>query len=197
MDLNHLTAIAPSDGRYGHRTGELRPWFSEFGLIRHRVIVEVRWLQHLAQCSDIPEIKPFSDSANELLDDICDAFSLVDAQRIKDIEGVTNHDVKAVEYFLKDRIGDHEELSAATEFLHFACTSEDINNLSYALMLKGARDAVILPGYREVENAIRELADRYAALSMLSRTHGQPATPTTLGKEMANVAARLERQCLS
>jgi len=194
MEFSHLTAIAPVDGRYGKRTAELRPWFSEYGLVHHRVIVEVRWFQHLAQCPAIPEIKPFSSSANELLDDICEAFSVVDAQRIKDIEGVTNHDVKAVEYYLKDRIGDHEELAGAMEFLHFACTSEDINNLAYALMLKGARDAVILPGYRDVENAIRELAERYASLAMLSRTHGQPATPTTLGKEMANVVARLQRQ---
>lgn len=194
MDLSSLTAISPIDGRYGSKCADLRPIFSEYGLIRHRVLVEVRWLQMLATNPGIPEVPVFSAHANKLLDDIVDHFQEEDAQRVKNIERTTNHDVKAVEYFLKEKITGNAELEAVSEFIHFACTSEDINNLSYALMLREARTQALLPQMDEVIDAIRALAHEHAAQPMLSRTHGQPASPTTLGKEMANVAARLIRQ---
>ena len=194
MDLSSLTAISPIDGRYGTKCVDLRPIFSEYGLIRHRVLVEVRWLQMLAQNPGIPEVPTFGKHANNLLNAIVDKFSEQDAQRVKNIESTTNHDVKAVEYFLKEKIEGNTELEAVSEFIHFACTSEDINNLSYALMLREARSQALLPQMDEVIGAIKTLAKDNADQPMLSRTHGQPASPTTLGKEMANVAARLERQ---
>jgi len=194
MDLSQLTAISPVDGRYGSKTDALRPIFSEYGLIRHRVVVEVRWLQALAAHAAIQEVPVLSSHADSLLNDIVDKFSEQDAQRVKNIESTTNHDVKAVEYFLKEKIAGNAELEAVSEFIHFACTSEDINNLAYALMLREARNQALLPLLDDVIRAISELAQRYADQPMLARTHGQTATPTTVGKEMANVAARLQRQ---
>ena len=194
MDLSQLTAISPVDGRYGSKTETLRPIFSEYGLIRHRVVVEVRWLQALAAHAAIQEVPMLSSHADSLLNDIVDKFSEQDAQRVKNIERTTNHDVKAVEYFLKEKIAGNAELEASSEFIHFACTSEDINNLAYALMLREARNQALLPLLDDVIRAINELAHRYADQPMLARTHGQTATPTTVGKEMANVAARLQRQ---
>jgi len=194
MDLSSLTAISPIDGRYGSKCVDLRSIFSEYGLIRHRVLVEVRWLQMLAEQSAIPEVPALGEHANNILNAIVDKFSEEDAQRVKNIERTTNHDVKAVEYFLKEKIEGNTELEAVSEFIHFACTSEDINNLSYALMLREARSQALLPQMDEVISAIKKLAKENASQPMLSRTHGQPASPTTLGKEMANVAARLERQ---
>ena len=195
MELTELTAISPIDGRYASKTSELRPIFSEFGLIHYRVLVEVRWLQRLAAEPMISEVPALSTHATHLLDQIVEKFSLEDAQRVKNIERTTNHDVKAVEYFLKEKIQGNTELEAISEFIHFACTSEDINNLAYGLMLLAARTQVILPAMDQMIAAVRELAHRYARIPMLSRTHGQPASPTTLGKEMANVAYRLQRQC--
>ena len=194
MELTALTAISPIDGRYASKTAELRPIFSEFGLIRHRVLVEVRWLQALAHHPGIPEIPPLSEAANRLLEGLVQNFTPADAQRVKNIERITNHDVKAVEYLLKEKIAGSAELEAVGEFIHFACTSEDINNLAYGLMLREARVQVLLPQVDEMIDAIARLAHRYADQPMLARTHGQPASPTTLGKEMANVAYRLKRQ---
>ncbi len=194
MDLSSLTAISPVDGRYGSKTADLRPIFSEYGLIRHRVLVEIRWLQQLATRPEIPEVPAFSDHARKILDAIVENFSEDDAQRVKNIERTTNHDVKAVEYFIKEKIAGNAELEAVSEFVHFACTSEDINNLAYALMLREGRNQVLLPQLDEVIEALRKMAHDYAAVPMLSHTHGQPASPTTVGKEMANVAWRLRRQ---
>ncbi len=194
MQLSTLTAVSPIDGRYGGKTEALRPIFSEYGLIHQRVTVEVRWLQALSRHPGIAEVPAFSDAAHAQLDRIVGDFNASDAQRIKEIERTTNHDVKAVEYFLKERIAGNAELEAVSEFIHFACTSEDINNLSHALMLRAGRDQVLLPELDRVIEAIRDLAHAHAGLPMLSRTHGQPASPTTLGKEMANVVARLRRQ---
>ena len=194
MELSALTAISPVDGRYASKTSALRPIFSEYGLIRYRVIVEIRWLQALAQEAGIPEVPAFSAQANSLLDELARTFSLEDAQRVKDIEKTTNHDVKAVEYLLKEKVAGNAEIAKISEFIHFACTSEDINNLSYALMLHDAREEVLLPIMDRIIGAIRDLAVRYADIPLMSRTHGQPASPTTLGKEMANVVARLRRQ---
>ncbi|SIT18284.1 adenylosuccinate lyase [Thalassolituus maritimus] len=193
MELSALTAISPLDGRYGSKTASLRAVFSEFGLIRARVEVEIRWLQRLAEHEAITEVPAFSADTNAQLDAIVANFSEADAQRVKDIEATTNHDVKAVEYFIKEKFADNEELKAVNEFVHFACTSEDINNLSHGLMLKEGRDT-ILPMMQQIADEIRKLAHEQAALPMLSRTHGQTASPSTLGKEMANVVARLERQ---
>ncbi|MCG8537546.1 MAG: adenylosuccinate lyase [Pseudomonadales bacterium] len=194
MELNALTAISPVDGRYGSKTQALRSIFSEYGLIRFRVLVEVRWLQKLAAHEGIAEVPAFSASTQALLNEVVDQFSVEDAQRIKDIERTTNHDVKAVEYFLKEKIAGNDELEAVSEFIHFACTSEDINNLSHGLMLKAGLDEVLLPTLEKIENAITQLAHQYADMPVLSRTHGQTASPSTMGKEMANVAARLRRQ---
>ena len=193
MELSALSAISPIDGRYGSKTTALRPVFSEFGLIRARVEVEIRWLQRLAAHEAITEVPAFSAEANALLDSIVANFSEENALRIKKIEATTNHDVKAVEYFIKEQIAGNAELNAVTEFVHFACTSEDINNLSHALMLKAGRELIVAE-MQAIANAIRALAHEHAAVPMLSRTHGQTASPTTLGKEMANVVARLERQ---
>jgi adenylosuccinate lyase len=194
MELSQLTAISPVDGRYGSKTETLRPIFSEYGLIRHRVVVEVSWLQALARHPDIPEVPPLSVHAGRVLDEIVEKFSEQDAQRVKNIERTTNHDVKAVEYFLKEKIAGNGELEAVSEFIHFACTSEDINNLAYALMLREARNQALLPLLDTVIHEITGLARHYADHPMLARTHGQTASPTTVGKEMANVAARLRRQ---
>jgi len=194
MELTSLTAVSPIDGRYSSKTKDLQPIFSEFGLIRHRVLVEVRWLQQLAASEAIAEVPAFSEHARNLLDGIVENFDIEDAQRVKNIEQTTNHDVKAVEYFLKEKIAGNAELEAVSEFIHFACTSEDINNLSYALMLREARNQVLLPLLDELIDTCRNLAHRYAAIPMLSHTHGQPASPTTVGKEFANVVARFKRQ---
>ncbi len=191
--MNTLTALSPIDGRYASKVDSLRPYLSEFGLIHARVTVEVRWLQTLANHADIHEIQPFSAATNERLDAIIANFSEADAMRIKDIERTTNHDVKAVEYFLKEKIADIDALKDAGEFIHFACTSEDINNLSHALMLKSGRD-VLAQTMQKIIDEIAALAETHADQPMLSRTHGQTASPTTLGKEMANVAYRLHRQ---
>jgi len=194
MDLTPLTAISPIDGRYADKATDLRVIFSEYGLIRHRVMVEIRWLQALAADAGIKEVPALSKHAHEVLERVVDDFSVADAQRVKNIERTTNHDVKAVEYFLKEKIAGNRELEAVSEFIHFACTSEDINNLAYALMLREARSLVILPRMDEIIDVIADLAHKYASQAMLARTHGQPASPTTLGKEMANVVARLRRQ---
>ena len=194
MELTSLTAISPIDGRYGNKVTALQPIFSEFGLIKHRVQVEVRWLQALAAEDKIQEVPNLSDHANNILNNIVEKFSEEDAQRVKNIEKTTNHDVKAVEYFLKEKIAGNEELEAISEFIHFACTSEDINNLSHALMLREGRGQVLLPQMDDVIRAIIGLAHEYADIPMLSRTHGQPASPTPLGKEMANVVHRLRHQ---
>ena len=194
MNLSPLTAISPIDGRYGAKTASLREIFSEFGLIKYRVIVEIRWLQCLAAHPDISEVPPLSGEANALLDELVATFSEADAQRIKDIEKTTNHDVKAVEYFIKERIAANAELNAVTEFVHFACTSEDINNTSHGLMLKAGRDRVLLPAVEGIADTLADMAIAYAAVPMMSRTHGQTASPSTVGKELANVAYRLRRQ---
>lgn len=194
MELSALTAISPVDGRYGSKTTELRGIFSEFGLLKYRVVVEVRWLQALSAESGIPEVPAFDDTSHALLNSIVDGFSEEDAQRIKDIERTTNHDVKAVEYFLKEKVANNPQLNAVNEFIHFACTSEDINNLSHALMLSEARAKVIQPYCQQLVDAIDNLATEYLSVPMMARTHGQPASPTTMGKEMANVKVRLQRQ---
>ncbi len=193
MDLTSLTAISPVDGRYGSKTADLRPVFSEFGLIRARVTVEVRWLQQLAAHPQITEVPALSDEANAILNSLVDNFGETEANRVKEIERTTNHDVKAVEYLIKERIQDNAELAAVSEFVHFACTSEDINNLSHALMLKQGQD-VMLPLMQQLSDEIARLGRDFADQPMLSRTHGQTASPTTVGKEMANVAYRLQRQ---
>ncbi|BDH46245.1 adenylosuccinate lyase [Salmonella enterica subsp. enterica serovar Choleraesuis] len=194
MELSSLTAVSPIDGRYGDKVSALRAVFSEFGLLKFRVQVEVRWLQKLAAHTAIGEVPAFANDANDFLDAIVANFSEADAARIKTIERTTNHDVKAVEYFLKEKVAQIPELHAVSEFIHFACTSEDINNLSHALMLNTARTEIILPMWRKIIDAVKDLAHEYRAVPLLSRTHGQPATPSTMGKEMANVAYRLERQ---
>ncbi|ENX29201.1 MULTISPECIES: adenylosuccinate lyase [Acinetobacter] len=191
--MNALTALSPLDGRYASKCDALRPFLSEFGLIHARVTVEVRWLQALANHPEITEIPAFSCETNAALDAIVSDFSEDDANRIKEIERTTNHDVKAVEYFLKEKIAGIEELKNAGEFIHFACTSEDINNLSHALMLKSGRD-VLVASMQQIIDSIVALSEKHADQPMLSRTHGQTASPTTLGKEMANVAYRLARQ---
>ena len=194
MQLSALTAVSPIDGRYADKTAELRSIFSEFGLLKYRVQVEVRWLQKLASTTAIEQVPAFSAEANAILDNIVATFDESHAGRIKEIERTTNHDVKAVEYFLKEQVAQNEELNAVNEFIHFSCTSEDINNMSHALMLKEARDSVILPYADKLVDELKRLAKEYQSIPMMARTHGQPASPTTMGKEMANVAYRLERQ---
>ncbi|MDJ0740458.1 MAG: adenylosuccinate lyase [Gammaproteobacteria bacterium] len=194
MELTSLTAISPIDGRYAGKTADFRPVFSEYGLIRARVTVEIRWLLSLSAQPGIPEVPAFSAATTQQLSAIIDDFDVHDAERVKAIERTTNHDVKAVEYLIKEKIAGNPELDGVSEFVHFACTSEDINNLAHALMLDQGRGAVLLPQADAVIDAIRQLAHAHADLPMLSRTHGQPASPTTLGKEMANVVARLARQ---
>ncbi len=194
MELTALTALSPVDGRYGAKTSVLRQFFSEYGLIKSRVIVEIRWLLCLSRQPNIPEVGPFSAEATTLLEGIIEHFGIDQAIRIKEIERSTNHDVKAVEYFIKEQIADNAELMAINEFVHFACTSEDINNLSHGLMLKHARDEAVLPLQRRVVEVLRQLAHQFADTPLLSRTHGQAASPSTVGKELANVVYRLERQ---
>ncbi|WP_421910963.1 adenylosuccinate lyase [Marinobacter sp.] len=194
MELNALTAISPVDGRYGSKVSVFRDIFSEYGLIRNRVTVELRWLQKLAAHPDITEVPAFSADANQFLDRMISEFSLADAERIKGIERTTNHDVKAVEYFIKEKIAETPELHAFTEFVHFACTSEDINNLSHALMLREGLDHGLLPAMERIVDRLAELAHEHAEQPMLSRTHGQTASPSTVGKELANVVHRLRRQ---
>ena len=194
MQLSPLTAVSSVDGRYAERTAGLRDIFSEYGLIRYRVIVEVRWFQALAASTDFPHVPTLSSKANTYLDDLVENFGLESAQRIKTIEATTNHDVKAVEYYLKECFASQDELATLTEFLHFACTSEDINNLAYALMTGDARAQVFLPAFKDIDQALKAIVSEHAAVPMLSRTHGQTASPSTLGKEIANVAVRLQRQ---
>ncbi|MDC8455781.1 MULTISPECIES: adenylosuccinate lyase [Marinobacter] len=194
MELNALTAISPVDGRYGSKVSVFRDIFSEYGLIRNRVTVELRWLQKLAAHPGITEVPAFSADANQFLDRMISEFNLADAERIKGIERTTNHDVKAVEYFIKEKISEVPELHAVTEFVHFACTSEDINNLSHALMLREGLDHGLLPAMERIVDRLAELAHEHAEQPMLSRTHGQTASPSTVGKELANVVHRLRRQ---
>jgi len=193
MELNELSAISPIDGRYRSKTSQLETIFSEFGLIKYRVIIEVEWLKAMSLNAGITEVPEFSKSALNHLDNLIKDFSIENAQKVKEIEKTTNHDVKAVEYFLKESVSSNSDLTAVSEFLHFACTSEDINNLSHALMLQDGR-GILLDEMQKVINAILQIAKDNANLSMLSRTHGQTASPTTLGKEMANVVDRLRRQ---
>ena len=193
MHLTEISAISPLDGRYGSKLVPLRSLFSEFGLIRSRVEVEIRWLQQLAENDGIPEVASFSEGANNFLEQLITDFSSDDAIKIKSIEKTTNHDVKAVEYFIKEKLSGNSELAAISEFVHFACTSEDINNLSHALMLKQGL-AVLSEGIVAITANLEEKAEQMASVSMLSRTHGQTASPTTVGKELANVLYRLQRQ---
>ena len=188
-----LDALSPLDGRYSSKVAALREHFSEYGLIRSRVKVEIGWLQALAGAPEIGEVSPFSPSTRAVLDRVVGNFSLADAEAVKAIEATTNHDVKAVEYWLKQRVADNAEVSRVGEFIHFACTSEDINNTAHALMLSDARREVMLPALDQVIARFVELAHQLAGVPMLSRTHGQPASPTTMGKEMANIAYRLKR----
>ena len=192
MKVSTLKALSPADGRYADKVAGLRDIFSEYGLIRFRVLVEVRWLQALADEKDIPEIGPLSPVLKDLLNSIVDDFSLDDAERVKTIEATTNHDVKAVEYFIREKLGDGPDTSVLRDFLHFGCTSEDINNLAYALMLRTARSEVLMPQMRVVKARLQAMAKQNADVAMLSRTHGQAASPTTLGKEIANFVKRLE-----
>jgi adenylosuccinate lyase len=193
MKVSTLRALSPADGRYASKVDGLRDIFSEYGLIRYRVLAEVRWLQCLADEPSIPELAPLSPVMKDVLNRIVDDFGLDGAERVKEIEATTNHDVKAVEYFIRERLGDGPETGPLKDFLHFGCTSEDINNVAYALMLRAARSEILLPQMRELRGALHGMAHKYAGLPMLSRTHGQTASPTTLGKELANVVARLER----
>ena len=193
MTFDNLTSISPIDGRYSAKTGPLKRIFSEYGLIKYRLLIEVRWLEAMSKNSQIPEVPEFSLKSKNVLSNIVDNFSLADAKVIKEIEKTTNHDVKAVEYYLKEKVSSTPELQNVNEFIHFACTSEDINNLSHALMLEDGRQ-VLLDEMRKTLNLITDLAKDNADVAMLSRTHGQTASPTTLGKEMANFSYRLMRQ---
>ena len=196
MNLTSLSAISPIDGRYADKTFNLREIFSEYGLIRYRVIVELRWLEALAADPRVAEVPALTDAGRQALQTIIDDFNVAEAQRVKTIEDTTNHDVKAVEYYLKQKINNIPELIDLKEFIHFSCTSEDINNLAYALMLHDCRAQILEPALASLIKAVAKLAHSYAELPMLSRTHGQPASPTTLGKEMAVFAQRLKRQQL-
>ncbi len=193
MTLSALTALSPLDGRYGGKIEPLRRYFSELGLIRYRVLVEVEWLKALAAEPKIREVPRFSKATIKKLDAVVTNFSDADGAGVKKIESVTNHDVKAIEYFLKEKLGGNREVTRVAEFIHFACTSEDINNLCHALMLKAARDEVMLPALDAIIERLRNIAHEQAGAAMLAHTHGQPASPTTLGKEIANVVARLKR----
>jgi adenylosuccinate lyase len=193
MKVSTLRALSPADGRYADKVSGLRDIFSEYGLIRFRVLAEVRWLQCLADEPSVPELGPLSPVMKDVLNKLVDDFSLDDAERVKAIEATTNHDVKAIEYFIRERLGDGPETGPLKDFLHFGCTSEDINNIAYALMLRAARSEVLVPQMRELRTTLQAMARDFADLAMLSRTHGQTASPTTLGKEFANVVARLER----
>jgi adenylosuccinate lyase len=193
MKVSTLRALSPADGRYADKVNALRDIFSEYGLIRFRVLIEVRWLQCLADDDQVAELAPLSSVMKDVLNHIVDDFSLDDAERIKKIESTTNHDVKAVEYFIRERLGDGPETASLKDFLHFGCTSDDINNLAYALMLRSGRNDVLLPKMREVRAKLKAMAREFAAIPMLARTHGQTASPTTVGKEFANVFARVDR----
>lgn len=193
MERSNLRALSPADGRYADKVSGLRDILSEFGLIRYRVMVEIRWLQWMADEPSIAELPPLSSVMKDVLNDIVDNFTADDAERVKTIEARTNHDVKAVEYFIREKIGTGAETKSLSEFIHFGCTSEDINNLSYSLMLRAARDDVLQPQMREIAAKLRSMASDYASLPMMSRTHGQTASPTTVGKEIANVVDRLSR----
>ena len=194
MELSALTAVSPIDGRYGDKTSALRDSFSEYGLMQRRVLVEVRWLQALAAHPGIVEVPALSDAASAVLEQITSNFDSAGAGRIKEIEATTNHDVKAVEYFIKEQFSGHGELEAISEFVHFACTSEDINNLAHALMLRDGMQQVVIPMMGEFTGALAAQAQAAGDAAMLARTHGQTASPTTMGKEIANVVARLRRQ---
>jgi adenylosuccinate lyase len=196
MELSSLTAISPIDGRYWNKTKPLMDAFSEYGLVRYRVLVEVRWLQCLAGHPDVAEVPQLSSQAQQFLESICSDFSLEDAQAVKQIERTTNHDVKAVEYFIKQKLQNQPELQAISEFVHFGCTSEDINNVAHALMLAQGRKLIVQKGLQPIVDRLTAMAQKYAAVSMISRTHGQTASPTTVGKELANVVYRLGRQVL-
>ncbi len=193
MEQSDLRALSPVDGRYAGKADELRDYFSEYGLLRYRTLVEVRWLQWLADEPGIEDLAPLTSPMKDMLNRIVDQFSIDDAKHIKKIEATTRHDVKAVEYYLREKIGSGADIGRVGDFIHFACTSEDINNLAYGLMLRNARDDVLLPHMKKLLIRLRKIASEYADLPMLSRTHGQTASPTTLGKEMANVVARLAR----
>ena len=192
--MDSIYALSPLDGRYAKSVEALRPIFSEYGLMKFRVQVELSWLKALAAEEKIVEVPAFSEVTIKEIDDVIANFSLADAAVVKTIEATTNHDVKAIEYWLKERFSGVPEVLAVSEFIHFACTSEDINNLSHALMLKTARDEVVLPALQDIIVKLTEMAHEFAAMPMMARTHGQPATPTTLGKELANVVFRLQRQ---
>ncbi|MBT8100662.1 MAG: adenylosuccinate lyase, partial [Gammaproteobacteria bacterium] len=192
MKVSTLRALSPADGRYAAKVEGLRDIFSEYGLIRYRVLVEIRWLQSLSDESAVPELAPLSNVMKDVLNHIVDEFSIDDAERIKKIEATTNHDVKAVEYFIRERLGEGPETKPLKDFLHFGCTSEDINNLAYALMLRAARQDVLLPLMRELRSKLQAMARQHADVAMLARTHGQTASPTTVGKELANVVARID-----
>ncbi len=194
MSLSTLSAISPTDGRYANKTENLQNIASEYGLIKYRIIVEIHWLKQLAESPDIAEIPSLSSQANSHLDNIIKNFTVNEAQKVKQIESTTNHDVKAVEYYLKENIADQKELLAIAEFIHFACTSEDINNLAYGLMLRDMRSKVLLPTIHELTDDLKQKANSFADIPMLSRTHGQPASPSTMGKEFANVYARVQNQ---
>jgi len=194
MDTSALLAISPIDGRYREKLNQLQPIFSEYGLMHFRVLIEIRWLQMLAEHANLPELPSLTPHAQKILDTLVDNFSEQDAARIKHIESGINHDVKAVEYFIKEHVVGNQELAKISEFIHFGCTSEDINNLAYGLILRAARQQCILPALDELLSTLTQLAHNYADLSMLAHTHGQPATPTTVGKEFANFTARLRRQ---
>ncbi|OGT35913.1 MAG: adenylosuccinate lyase [Gammaproteobacteria bacterium RIFCSPHIGHO2_12_FULL_37_14] len=193
MDISSLMAISPLDGRYHEKMTVLREIFSEYGLIKYRVMVEIRWLELLSNCH-LPDIPKLSSAAKTILDKMIENFSPIDALQIKKIETSINHDVKAIEYFIKQSIQEHDELKNISEFIHFGCTSEDINNLAYGMMLQDARTQCILPSLNDLISLLKSYAQNYASIAMLARTHGQPASPTTLGKEIANVIARLQRQ---
>ena len=193
MEHTRLRALSPVDGRYADKVGALRDILSEYGVIRYRVLVEVRWLQWLADEPGVAEFSPLSSVMKDVLNHIVDDFNANDAERIKKIEATINHDVKAVEIYIRERVGDGTDVRSIGDFIHFACTSEDINNLAYALMLRTARDEVLQSQMRELTAKLRTMSAEYAALPMMSRTHGQTASPTTLGKELANVVARLTR----
>lgn len=194
MELTPLNALSPLDGRYQSKVDPLRAYFSEYALIKHRALVEIEWLKALAALPEIEEVNPFSQETIKELDDVITNFDEADASQVKAIEARTNHDVKALEYWLKEKFDGNLEIKKASEFIHFACTSEDINNISHALMLKGARNGVLLPFLNNLIGRMTELSQQLAAQPMLSRTHGQTASPTTMGKEFANVVYRLQRQ---
>src|ERR1700722_15719152 len=194
MNSSPLIAISPLDGRYFDKVNDLRSFFSEYGLMRYRLLIEIKWLQALANHSQIQEVPPLDPEAHHYLDKLISNFSKKEANRVKEIEAVTNHDVKALEYYLKEKLKSHPTLSQISEFVHFACTSEDINNLSYALMLKDSIKDVLIPQMNAIISSLKALATQNANIALLAFTHGQPASPTTLGKEFANVVARFSRQ---